>query len=130
MTEVEKHFRKVMAQDAGAKYYKVDLHIHTPSSGDQKYKFPQEDAKKDSEKGYKQALDIAGQILDKLVEEGISVAAFTDHNSPGYVDNADFGSGSWYELVKEVYEQRREHDKNYPKLLLLNKILRVNFVGF
>ncbi|MFB0547027.1 MAG: PHP domain-containing protein, partial [Anaerolineae bacterium] len=117
------HFRKIMAQDAGAKYYKVDLHIHTPSStdaqGSKRYNYSQVQAGQDIKDGYVKAREIAGQVLDKLVAEGVSVAAFTDHNSPGYVYNKDFSSRSWYELINEEYEQRQKKDPSYPELLLL-----------
>ncbi len=121
MTEVEKHFREVMKQNSGAGYYKADLHIHTPSSADQKYGYSQKDAEEDIDNGYERARGIAGQILDKFVEEEISVAAFTDHNTPGYVNNADFSSLSlsWYQLVKDEYKRRRDEDESYPELLLL-----------
>ena len=116
MKGVEKHFWNVMKQDAGAKYYKVDLHIHTPSSIDQKYRFNQKAAVEDIDSGYERARGIAEQILDELVAKEISVAAFTDHNSPGFVNNADFSSLSWYMLIKLVYDQ---HRSKYPELLLL-----------
>jgi hypothetical protein len=123
MDQLERHFWKVIQQDAGARHYKVDLHIHTPSSSDQKYGYSQKDAAEDLKvkKDLNRVLKLAGQILDRLVAEEISVAAFTDHNTPGYVSNADAGSLglSWYQLVKEEYERRRDEDDTYPKLLLL-----------
>jgi hypothetical protein len=123
MEQIEKHFRKVLAQPQGSRYYKADLHIHTPSSkdarGSKRYDYSHDDALDDREAGFPKAREIADQIVEKLVEERIQVAAFTDHNSPSYVDNANFSSPSWYHLVTEAYQQRRAADPDHPRLLLL-----------
>lgn len=122
MENVERHFWKIMGQLPGARYYKVDLHIHTPSSADaqgpKRYNYFKLDAKRDGQAGCPNARAVATQIVEKLVAEGIQVAAFTDHNSPGFLDNTDFSSPSWFELVTEAYQQRREADPDHAPLLL------------
>jgi len=99
------------------------LHIHSPSSADargpKRYGYRPEDARADVPAGYPKARALAGKILDKFIVEGLQVVAFTDHNSPGYVDNDDFKSLTWYDLVKEVYAQRRQQDPDTPEMLIL-----------
>ena len=123
MKNLKKHWLKIMDESPGAQYYKVDLHIHTPSSADaqgsKRYGYAKQDAVADREAGYPRAREIAGQIVDKLVAEGVQVAAFTDHNSPGFLDNADFGTLTWFQLVTQVLRQRQAADPDHPPLLLL-----------
>jgi hypothetical protein len=120
---LRKHLQKIMDESPGTQYYKVDLHIHTPSSADaqgsKRYGYSKKDAKADRAAGYPKARQIAGQIVEKLMAEGIQVAAFTDHNSPGFLDNADFSSPTWFQLVTEVLGERQAADPDHPPLLLL-----------
>ncbi len=123
MKNLRKHLQKILDESPGAQYYKVDLHIHTASSADaqgpKKYGYPKKGVADDRDAGYPKARQIADQIVEKLVTEGIQVAAFTDHNSPGFVDNADFSSPTWFKLVTEALHQRQAENPNHPQLLLL-----------
>jgi len=56
----------------GAKFYRVDLHIHTPISSD-----------------YEDKSVTLEQILDKCVEEGLDLVAITDHNIVGDLEELD-----------------------------------------
>jgi predicted metal-dependent phosphoesterase TrpH len=123
MKHLKKHLQKIMDESPGTQYYKVDLHIHTASSvdaqGSNKYGYSKKDAKADRADNYTKARKIADQIVEKLVDDGIQVAAFTDHNSPGFLDNADFSSPTWFQLVEEAYQERQAKDPDCPPLLLL-----------
>jgi hypothetical protein len=123
MKNVKKHLQKILDKSPGARYYKVDLHIHTPSSADaqgsKRYGYSKKDAKADRAADYPEARQIAKEIVKQLVTEGIQVAAFTDHNSPGFLDNTDFSSPTWFQLVTEAYHQRKATDPDHPHLLLL-----------
>ena len=55
----------------GAKFYKADLHIHTPASR--------------CWKGVKQP-DTMKSIFQRLHDEGIEIAAITDHNSVAAIE--------------------------------------------
>lgn len=123
MASLNAHLRNVLAQSEGARYYKVDCHIHTPSSKDaqgaKRYGYNRAAAQDDRREGYPQARALAGKILDRLAEVGIQVAAFTDHNSPGYLDNGDFNTPTWYDLISETYFAKRRADPAFPEILLL-----------
>jgi hypothetical protein len=123
MEKLLEHFRMVMSLDVGSQYYKSDLHIHTPSSkdaqGSKRYGYSQDDAIQDIQDGYPVAKQIANKIIDKLVAENITVAAFTDHNSPGFIHNRNLNSLTWFELIQEIYLERIANDETHPRLLLL-----------
>jgi len=57
----------------GARFYKADLHIHTPASRDWR-----------GQRGQ----DAMRRIFDKIKKCGIEVVAITDHNSVGSLDEA------------------------------------------
>lgn len=102
MPTLTKMFHNLQSQECGARFLKVDLHIHTPGSADatgrNKYGF-----KYNSKKHTKQDLKkLAQKIVQTCIENGIRLIALTDHNSPGYVDTTDLRSEVWYRLIKEA----------------------------
>ncbi len=119
--------KKISRESNGARFYKVDIHIHTPSSLDQKYLteknktafgFP-ENQKDLIEKFGTQSFDsevkkIADKFVDKLIDNGLNLVAFTDHNTPSFIDNDAWEKGNWYNSVKNAIK-RAEEDKRVEK---------------
>ena len=58
--------KDILIKENGARFYKCDLHIHTPRS-----------------KCYKQSNIAPIDILDEAIKKGIDIIAITDHNSEG-----------------------------------------------
>ena len=59
------------AHPPGSRWWKCDLHVHTPASGDD----------------YKEPAANADTILDAAVAAGIEIVAITDHHAAGLTDN-------------------------------------------
>ena len=114
-------FEKIKKCRFGARFYKADLHFHTPASedarGSNKYNF--NPYQKTEKKGAPQKIDkdkllndarcIAQKIVERFVEEKLSIVAVTDHNSIGtlwFDDENDSGimdlkAPTWYEIIDD-----------------------------
>jgi len=125
-----KSFEQVSAADYGARFYRTDLHFHTPASDDargtgkygwkyyDKKTFPKKagdsleynkEVKKKQEEIIEECKKLAKQIVDRFRDEKISLAAVTDHNSIGTIwidpvspkDIMDLAAPTWYELIDD-----------------------------
>jgi PHP family Zn ribbon phosphoesterase len=103
-------YGKLMGLGCGAVFRKVDLHVHTPGSGDaqasSKYGFSYE--KRKGEAGIdKEVRDLAGKIVEACAGKGLSLIAVTDHNSPGYLDRFDISSKTWHTLIRRAVKESK-----------------------
>lgn len=102
----------------GAQLFKVDLHVHTPSSLDQKYlkkkgritqeRLKQLKAKGSEEEFGKSVEEVAKEFVKRFKEENLDIVAFTDHNSPSFIDNDHWEWGTWYKAVREAVKEDKE----------------------
>jgi hypothetical protein len=108
-TVVYQNYQKLINEKNGAKFVKVDLHVHTPASGDaqakDKYNFKFNKNKPiDSMKKAKQ---LAKDIVERCNELEIALIAVTDHNTPSNVLPEDLGH-TWYELLHDAADDSKE----------------------
>jgi hypothetical protein len=140
-----KSFERVSAEDYGARFYRVDLHFHTPASDDargadkygwkyyDKKTFPGKEGypldyynkvKKKQEEIIAECKKLAKQIVTRFRDEKISLAAVTDHNSIGTTwndpesakDIPDLAAPTWYELIDD---EAQELNKDRTALTIL-----------
>ncbi|MGB2990500.1 MAG: hypothetical protein WBC98_11145, partial [Candidatus Zixiibacteriota bacterium] len=104
---ISKNYQEILKQNSGAEFVKVDLHVHTPASGDaqakNKYNFKFDIA--DIPKSLKSAKQLAEKIVDGVIEKGIRLIAITDHNSPSNTHPEDL-TNTWYQLLKDKAKGR------------------------
>jgi len=81
---VNKNYQEILKQNPGAEFIKVDLHVHTPASGDAqaKNKYNFKFNIKDIPTSLESAKQMAEEIVDGVMQKGIRLIAVTDHNSP------------------------------------------------
>ncbi len=139
-------FKSVKKMEYGAKFFKTDLHFHTPASedarGKNKYGFnpyrkkiyPEND--QSPHYNYKveairdniitEARELARKIVDQFLEANLSLVAVTDHNSIGTIwldkeskkSNMDLAAPTWYELIDdEARKINREDQKRRLTIL-------------
>ncbi len=125
--EIISSFEGVGLKDFGARFYRADLHFHTPSSedarGSNNYKynpykivFPGKDTpgydgkvKNIKEKVLEESREIARRMVERFMEEELGLVAITDHNGIGTIWNdpdtkkntMDLAAPTWYELIDE-----------------------------
>lgn len=121
----------------GARFYKMDFHFHTPASEDARgadgygfnpfatlvyppldYTWEQTVRIRGLQEGVlKDATELAKTIVDRMLEEGLSIVAITDHNALGTVwPTPEQGEGlrmdllapTWYELIQTEAERRNK----------------------
>jgi len=99
---INQNYQEIRKQDTGAEFIKVDLHVHTPASGDaqakNKYNFKFDIA--DIPQSLKSAEQLAGEIVDGIMQKEISLIAVTDHNTPSNTHPEDL-TNTWYQLLKD-----------------------------
>lgn len=99
---INKNYQEILKQNPGAEFVKVDLHVHTPASGDaqakNKYNFKFDIA--DIPKSLKSAKELAEKIIDEVIKKEIRLIAITDHNSPSNTHPEDL-TNTWYQLLKD-----------------------------
>ena len=99
---ISKNYQEILKQNSGAEFVKVDLHVHTPASGDaqwkSRYNFKFDLA--DIPKSLKSAKQIAEKIVDGTIEKGIRLIAITDHNTPSNTHPENL-TDTWYQIIKE-----------------------------
>jgi len=99
---INKNYQEILKQNPGAEFVEVDLHVHTPASGDAQaknkynFKFGIEDIPKSLES----AKQMAEEIVDGVIQKGIRLIAVTDHNSPSNTHPEDL-TNTWYQLLKD-----------------------------
>jgi hypothetical protein len=140
-----KSFERVKAEDYGARFYRVDLHFHTPASDDargaDKYgwkyydnkTFPKKEGdsleyykevKKKQEEIIEECRKLAKDIVQRFRDEKINLVAITDHNSIGTIwndpestkDIMDLAAPTWYELIDD---EAQELNKDRTVLTIL-----------
>ena len=101
--DIYKHYQEVLDQSNGAKFIKVDLHVHTPASFDaqskNRYNF-KFDRNKFTESMNK-AKELAEKIVERCEKLKIELIAVTDHNTPSNVEPFALGH-TWYELLRDA----------------------------
>ncbi len=109
-TSINKHYQELIGQKNGAKFVKVDLHVHTPSSKDaqakNKYGFKFDTKKRDL--STEKAVTLAESIVKRCKELKIRLIAVTDHNSPSNVHPLALGD-TWYELLRNAASKMNEN---------------------
>ena len=144
--ELLKNLEKIQALNHGTKFYKADLHFHTPASEDArgsnrynfnpyKIRYPR---RKKNDPNYqkevaavqddilKQARSMASKIVQRILEVGLSVVAVTDHNGIGTIwadDESkkgmmDLAAPTWYEIIDDA-AQLANDALGYTELLIL-----------
>lgn len=140
-----KDFEAVRGLKAGTKFYKADLHFHTPASEDArganrynfnpyKISYPKRINNPNYQKEVMaiqndilaQARSMASKIVQRFLEVGLSVVAVTDHNGIGtiWADHEsdaglmDLAAPTWYEIIDD--EAQNVNDAlGYTELLIL-----------
>ena len=137
-------FKKIQELKYGAKFYKADLHFHTPASEDArgknrynfnpyKVKYPTKkkgsDYRKEADQIQKKILadahKIASDIVRRFIEVNLSVVAVTDHNGIGTIWNddeadkrlMDLAAPTWYELIDD--EAQKVNDNAGKRILTI-----------
>jgi hypothetical protein len=139
-------FNQVRGNSFGSRFYKVDLHFHTPASTDatavNKYgfdpycvKYPKEgddrklylaEIMKCQEKAIMDCEKIADEIVNKLIEEKVGLVAVTDHNAIGTLYNdhkvsdklMDLDALTWYELLSDKADSiNKQHHRTLLEVL-------------
>lgn len=128
-----KSFERVTAEDYGVRFYRVDLHFHTPASDDargaDKYGWKYYDkrtflkkeggpldyyeVKKKQEEIINACRKLAKDIVQRFRDEKINLVAITDHNSIGTIwndpesakDIMDLAAPTWYELLDDEAQE-------------------------
>lgn len=143
--ELLKDFEMVQGLKAGTKFYKADLHFHTPASEDargaNRYNFnPYRIAypKRINNPNYQtevtaiqnsileQARGVASRIVQQFLQMELSVVAVTDHNGIGTIwadceseeGLMDLAAPTWYELIDDE-AQNVNNALGYTELLVL-----------
>lgn len=140
-----KNFEKIQTLNYGTRFYKADLHFHTPASEDARgsnrynfnpYKIPY--PKRIKNPNYHkeveavhagilaQARAMASKIVQRFLEVGLSVVAVTDHNGIGtiWADHEseaglmDLAAPTWYEIIDDE-AQNVNAAMGYTELLVL-----------
>lgn len=108
-TVIYQNYQKLLNENNGAKFVKVDLHVHTPASGDaqakNKYNF-KFDRNKPTDSMNK-AKQLAKKIVEKCNELEIALIAVTDHNTPSNVHPEELGH-TWYELLRVAADEVKD----------------------
>lgn len=129
-------FKSAHNMEYGAKFYKADLHYHTPASedarGENRYDFNPYKTKyprREESQNYLRAVkaiqeniledsrNVAANIVQRFLEVDLSLVAVTDHNGIGtiWADNEsqrglmDLAAPTWYELIDD--EARKINEK-------------------
>ena len=145
----EKHliniFKTTKGLKYGAKFYKVDLHFHTPASEDArgknrynfnpyKIKYPPKEMTQDYRHAVNEiqkkilidARKVAADIVHRFLEVNLSLVAITDHNGIGTIWNddesdkrlMDLAAPTWYELIDDE-AQKINNDAGKTVLTIL-----------
>ncbi|UCF05784.1 MAG: hypothetical protein JSV33_01730 [bacterium] len=103
MTVINENYQKILASKSGAQFFKADLHVHTPASGDaqakNKYNFKYDIA--NIPKSKERARELAAKIVDAAIKKGLRLIAITDHNTPSNTHPEDL-TNTWYQLIRNA----------------------------
>lgn len=95
--EINSLYKRISRRNKSAKYFKCDLHVHSPASKD----YIRIDTKNNDEKEYR-------LFLENFLNSDTDVIAITDHNT----------SKGYYELKKLLNEDKELKNKFNSKLIL------------
>jgi len=102
-TRVRRDYRDLCLCDRGAEFMKVDLHVHTPASGDAqtKKRYNLKYDPNDHDRFMARARETAYKIIERCVQEELRLIAVTDHNTPSNVhpERLDL---TWYQLLRDA----------------------------
>ena len=105
---IDKNYQEILRQNSGAEFIKVDLHVHTPASGDaqakNKYNFKFDI--KDIPTSLESAKRLAEEIVDGIIQKEVMLIAVTDHNTPSNTHPEDL-TNTWYQLLKDKARGKR-----------------------
>jgi len=104
-------YRKLLQSNSGADFMKVDLHVHTPASGDARWKSRYNFAfdRNDFSGSLKAARKIADEFVHRARDLGLRLVAITDHNTPSSVHPLEPGR-TWFELLRNAASKLRDWD--------------------
>jgi len=107
---IYKHYEELLRQKEGAKFVKVDLHVHTPASFDAqaKTKYDFKFDKTNFTPSMTKAKKLAKSIVQRCKELEIGLIAVTDHNTPSNVEPEALGH-TWYELLRNAASEMKEN---------------------
>ncbi len=127
---INKNYQKILKTSNGAQFVKVDLHVHTPASGDaqakNKYNF-KFDIRDENNKfkpenqlveEYKKQKELAKKIVKDVGEKGIRLIAITDHNTPSNIHPEDL-THTWYQRIKTAVQEVTKEDEDFKGLHVL-----------
>jgi len=148
-------FEKIRKVNFGARFYKADLHFHTPASEDArgknrynfnpyKVKYPTRGCdfeehygkvKKIQEKILADARKVASKMVKRFVEERLSVVAITDHNAIGTLwpdassktGIVDLKAPTWYEIIDD--EAKKINAKAGKKIITILPGVEISCTG-
>lgn len=127
---INKNYQKILTTNNGAQFVKVDLHVHTPASGDAQrknkynYKFDIRDKRKKLKpekqlvEEYKKQKELAKKIVRGVGKKEIRLIAITDHNTPSNIHPEDL-THTWYQGIKTAVQEVTKEDKDFKGLLVL-----------
>jgi hypothetical protein len=131
-------FEAIRNMNYGAKFYKADLHFHTPGSEDARgrnrydfnpYSLKQPKSEKElvsfRESILKDARKVASDIVNRFIAVDLSIVAVTDHNGIATIYNdteaekkmMDLAAPTWYELIDD--EAQKENQKAGKTILTI-----------
>jgi len=139
-----KNFEAAHGKGFGAKFFKADLHFHTPASADArgsnrynfnpfKIKYPagqdtrkyRRNVKEIQNKVLADARKLAAKMVQRFLEVNLSLVAVTDHNGIGTIwadaesekGQMDLAAPTWYELIDD--EAVRVNKETSKRLIIL-----------
>lgn len=153
--DIYKSFLEMGKHSIGARFYKIDLHFHTPASedarGSNKYNFNPYKIKYPPKKGDEQTYykkvkkiqddillksrEVAEKIVQRFLEENLSLVAISDHNSIGtiWADSEspkmtmDLTAPTWYEIIDDAAQKANE--KAGKKVLTILPSVEISCTG-
>jgi hypothetical protein len=104
---VKQNYQEVLEQNTGAEFVKVDLHVHTPASGDAQWKtrYNFKFNIKNIPASLEKAKKLAGETVDGILKKKIRLIAVTDHNTPSDTHPLN-PTNSWYELLRDAVKAK------------------------
>lgn len=100
---IRNNYQEVGRKDAGAEFVRVDLHVHTPASGDaqvkNKYNFKFNIANIPA--SLQASEQLAEQIVAGALAKGLRLIAVTDHNTPSNTHPHNL-TDTWYRLLRDA----------------------------
>jgi predicted metal-dependent phosphoesterase TrpH len=102
---IARNYEEILKKDHGAEFMKVDLHIHTPASGDAQWKnrYNFKFNTKKHEESLNTVKKLAVDIINDVIGKQLRVIAVTDHNTPSNVHPEEL-KHTWYEHLKTTAE--------------------------